>query len=117
MEGSGFADLDKIRVRLPPEKFNKFGTCVWGENPHQYVPIQGALGPPGPPGLPGPPGIPGTSVAMGPNGSIAIGPPGPPGLDGSPGLQVRTSAKDTCNNHTKWKIQANSCLCWVVFKL
>lgn len=115
MEGSGFADLDKIRVRLLTEKFNKFGTCVWGENPHQYVTIQGARGPPGPPGLPGPPGIPGTSVAVGPNATIAFGPPGPPGLDGTPGLPVCICTKD--NNHTNWNIQANSCLCWVIFKL
>lgn len=72
-----------------------FGTCVWGENPHQFVTIQGARGPPGPPGLPGPPGVPGTSVALGPNGAIAFGPPGPPGLDGTPGLPVRIWAKVT----------------------
>lgn len=86
-----------------------------GETPHEYVTIQGARGPPGPPGLPGPPGIPGTSVALGPNGAIAFGPPGPPGLDGMPGLQVRICAKDTCNNHTNRNIQANSCLCWLIF--
>lgn len=112
MEGSGFPDLEKIRVCLLPERF---GTFVWGENPHECVTIQGARGPPGPPGLPGPPGIPGTSVALGPNGAIAFGPPGPPGLDGMPGLQVRICAKDTCNNHTNRNIQANSCLCWLIF--
>lgn len=107
MEGSGFADLEKIRVRLWPEKFDKFGTCFWAENPHEYVTIQGARGPPGPPGLPGPPGIPGTSVALGPKGAIAFGPPGLPGKDGTPGLQVCICAKHTCNNHTNGNTRAN----------
>lgn len=80
MEGSGFPDLESMRVR----RVNFEKCLIIIEKRSRYFLLL-LKGPPGLPGLPGPPGPPGPSTA---GTSLGSGATGLPGKDGTPGQPV-----------------------------
>lgn len=85
MEGSGYPDLESVRVR----KVNSFEDLITTEihTRAKYFLLL-LKGPPGPPGLPGPPGPPGTPGPSTAATGLGSGAAGPPGKDGAPGQPV-----------------------------
>lgn len=93
MEGSGFPDLDSIRVRrVRINKRCRGGSQLCSARPYPASVndntrrcFKGSPGLPGPPGPPGPTGPANPSTAGAASSSGAFG---PPGKDGAPGQPV-----------------------------
>lgn len=83
MEGSGFSDLESVRVSRTEPLINENPFFEY-EITNMEDLLQGLPGPPGPPGPPGLPGSPGVSTAGTVSGTGATGPEGKQGAPGKP---------------------------------